>query len=131
MISKIVFSIVFAANIYSNSELKDIDTQVSHSNPMVVLDEQLESFKVLANGTDTGWVKKCDVIETEALKNTKTVESLKAHIYKSPSVMTVPVNSLPYGASVEFLDQKQERWLKVAYLSDHGKMKGGFRKKML
>ncbi|MFN4174165.1 MAG: NlpC/P60 family protein [Parachlamydiaceae bacterium] len=125
MIGELIVSVVFAANVFTNPELKSVNTQVIHGDPMLVLEEREEAYKVLANGTDEGWVKKSDTAPFEPLSNILKIDSLKAHIYQTPSVMDAPpIISLPYGASVESLNERIEKWLKVAYLTRGGKKEG-------
>lgn len=129
MIDNLVFCVVFAANIYSTSELTDNDTQVINSESMIVLDEDADSYKVLLQSGDKGWVKKSEVAATEPFANVKIVDSLKAHIYKSPSVMQEPAYSVPYSAKVDYLGVEEGKWLKVVYLSPSGKKEGWIQKK--
>ena len=130
MIGELIVSVVFAANIYSSPALKSIDTQVIYGDPMVVLEEREDVYKVLANGTDEGWVKKGDTAQYLPLNNVIKIDSLKAHIYKNPSVMEEPAMiSLPYGASVELLNEKHEKWIKISYIGANGKKEGWIQEK--
>lgn len=124
-----LISLLFAANVYTTPECKSVETQALYGEPLTILEEHPDCYRILANGTDEGWVKKNDVIIADPFYNIVKIDSLKAHIYKTPSTMEeAPSFSVPYGASIESLNETQGKWLKVAYLTREGKNEGWIQK---